>query len=95
MAEIAKPETDIKIAEQILDEVLKTSVLVVHNDDHNTFDHVIECLVDVCAMGYEQAEQCTLIIHFKGKYGVREGKLEDLKPLKDALVDRGLSATIE
>ncbi len=69
--------------------------LILHNDDFNTFDWVIECLVDICKHSYEQAEQCSLLVHFKGKCAVKEGEEEKLKPLKDGLTDRGLSATIE
>ena len=69
--------------------------LVLHNDDHNSFDWVIECLVDICQHSYEQAEQCSLLVHYKGKCAVKEGIEERLKPLKDGLSDRGLSATIE
>jgi len=69
--------------------------LVVHNDDHNTFDWVIECLVKVLKHTTVQAEQLSYIIHFKGKATVKSGTKKELKPLKDALVDKGLSAVIE
>lgn len=69
--------------------------LVVHNDEVNTFDWVIECLVEVCKHSYEQAEQCSLIIHFKGRYGVKSGPINTLKPMKNSLSERGLSVTIE
>lgn len=71
------------------------SELVVYNDDFNTFDWVIECFVDVLAHSEEQAEQLSLIIHFTGKATVKTAPLEVLRPLKDALVERGLSAVIE
>lgn len=69
--------------------------LVVHNDDVNTFDWVIESLVAVCKHTVEQATQCSMFIHFKGKYAVRHGSEEELIPMKDALLDRGISATVE
>ncbi|ANH80667.1 Clp protease ClpS [Niabella ginsenosidivorans] len=69
--------------------------LVVWNDDVNTFDWVIETLMEVCGHTYEQAEQCSLFIHFKGKYAVKEGMYEDLEPMCTAILDRGISATIE
>lgn len=69
--------------------------LVVHNDEVNTFDWVIESLVEVCRHTYEQAEQSAMIIHFKGKYTVKSGSRNKLKPMKDALIDRGINATIE
>ncbi|HCK21222.1 MAG TPA: Clp protease ClpS [Bacteroidetes bacterium] len=69
--------------------------LVVHNDEVNTFDWVIESLMDICRHTLEQAEQCALIIHFKGKYAVKNGNDEMLRPMREALVDRGINATIE
>jgi len=90
-----KPSTEVLIANEVLEQVVETSSLVVHNDEINTFDYIIASLMDICDMDIEQAEQCTLIIHYKGKYGVKAGSLNDLKPLKDAFVDRGIGATIE
>lgn len=69
--------------------------LVVYNDDFNTFDWVIQCFVEVIGHSETQAEQLSLLIHFKGKASVKEGSIETLRPLKQALVDRGLSAVIE
>ena len=69
--------------------------LIVYNDDFNTFDWVIECLMDVLSHSNEQAEQLSLIIHYKGKAAVKTAPLKVLRPLKDALVERGLSAVIE
>ncbi len=69
--------------------------LVVWNDDVNTFDWVIKALVDICGHSPEQAEQCSLIVHFSGKCAVKQGELEEIKPMCEALLDRGISATIE
>ncbi|MBI1305898.1 MAG: ATP-dependent Clp protease adaptor ClpS [Bacteroidetes bacterium] len=69
--------------------------LVVFNDDVNTFDHVIECLMKYCEHTAEQAEQCSLIIHFKGKCAVKHGGPYDLAPICDALCRKGLNAVIE
>ncbi len=69
--------------------------LVVWNDDVNTFEWVIETLVEVCGHTEEQAEQCAYIIHFHGKYAVKNGSYEDLKPQCDAITERGINATIE
>ena len=69
--------------------------LILHNDDVNSFDYVIESLIKICKHSVEQAEQCTYIAHFKGKCDVKKGSLEILKPFKDGLIDRGLNATIE
>jgi ATP-dependent Clp protease adaptor protein ClpS len=69
--------------------------LIVWNDEVNTFQWVIETLVEVCGHNEEQAEQCAMIIHSKGKYAVKEGSYEILKPLCDAITERGIGATIE
>lgn len=69
--------------------------LIVWNDSVNTFDWVIESLVDVCEHSPEQAEQCALIIHHKGKYGVKRGSFDELRPRAEALIDRGIQATVD
>jgi ATP-dependent Clp protease adaptor protein ClpS len=69
--------------------------LILHNDDVHTFDYVIESLIDICEHSTVQAEQCTFIIHYKGKCDVKKGTYEFLKPMKDSLIDRGLNATID
>ena len=69
--------------------------LIVYNDDHNTFDWVIQCFVEICRHNSAQAEQLSYIVHFKGKATGKTGSKKELKPMKDALVDRGLSAVIE
>ncbi len=71
------------------------SHLVVYNDDHNTFDWVIQCFMEVLDHTHAQAEQLSLLIHFKGKATVKTAPRPVLKPKKDALIDRGLSAVIE
>jgi ATP-dependent Clp protease adaptor protein ClpS len=69
--------------------------LIVWNDEVNTFEWVIETLMEVCGHSAEQAEQCAYIIHFHGKYAVKYGSFEELKPQCDAITDRGIGATIE
>ncbi|MCM5527020.1 ATP-dependent Clp protease adaptor ClpS [Parasegetibacter sp. NRK P23] len=69
--------------------------LIVWNDEVNTFEFVIETLMDVCGHSPEQAEQCTILIHFKGKCSVKNGSYDELKPLCDAITDRGIGATVE
>jgi ATP-dependent Clp protease adaptor protein ClpS len=69
--------------------------LVLYNDDHNTFDHVINCLVEYCKHDVYQAEQCAWIVHTKGKCAVKSGEYALLEPLCTALLDKGLSAQIE
>ena len=69
--------------------------LIVWNDDVNTFEWVIVTLVEVCGHSQEQAEQCSYFIHFQGKYAVKEGSYDDLKPMCERITDRGIGATIE
>ncbi|GGA85650.1 ATP-dependent Clp protease adaptor ClpS [Puia dinghuensis] len=69
--------------------------LIVWNDEVNTFEWVIETLMEVCGQTQEQAEQCAMIIHTKGKYAVKRGSYDELKPQCDAITDRGIGATIE
>ena len=69
--------------------------LILHNDEVNTFDFVIESLIEVCEHTTEQAEQCTYLVHYKGKCDVKSGNFKILRPLRHSLVDRGLKATIE
>ena len=71
------------------------ALLVVYNDEVNTFDWVIQCLIEMCNHTFEQSEQLSLLIHFKGKATVKTAPFDDLRPMKDALVERGLSAVIE
>ena len=71
------------------------SKLIVYNDDYNTFEWVIQCFVEICRHNTAQAEQLSYLIHFKGKATVKTGSEKELKPIKEALVDRGLSAVIE
>lgn len=74
---------------------LRDNHLVVYNDDVNTFDFVIDSLIEVCNHERTQAEQCTFLIHYKGKCSVKDGNFSGLRPMCEALLDRGLSATIE
>ncbi|RMF20324.1 MAG: ATP-dependent Clp protease adaptor ClpS [Bacteroidetes bacterium] len=73
----------------------RSAQLIVYNDDVNTFEWVIECFMEVLNHTFEQAEQLSLIIHFKGKATVKTAPLRVLRPKKDALIERGLSAVIE
>jgi ATP-dependent Clp protease adaptor protein ClpS len=69
--------------------------LIVWNDEVNTFDWVIQALIEICGHSQEQAEQCAIIIDSKGKYAVKEGDYDKLKPMCDAITERGINATIE
>jgi ATP-dependent Clp protease adaptor protein ClpS len=78
-------------------EVIETTDLmdlVIFNDDVNTFDHVIQTLMKVCNHTAEQAEQCSLIIHYRGKCTVKNGDFEFLRPMRDAICDAGIDARI-
>ncbi len=79
----------------LLEKVENKKALVLYNDEVNTFDFVIESLVKVCSHDLIQAEQCTFLVHYKGKCAVKTGSFKELKPLCEALLDRGLSANIE
>jgi ATP-dependent Clp protease adaptor protein ClpS len=71
------------------------SDLIVYNDDFNTFDWVIKSLMEVCSHSFDQSEQLSILIHYTGKASVKSGSFSKLKPMKDSLVERGLSAVIE
>ena len=89
-------QTYIEEEVEVLDDIGFTDVkdLVVFNDDYNTFEHVISTLIKVCKHSAEQAEQCTVIIHYKGKCAVKTGSFNELKPMRNAICDRGISAEI-
>ena len=82
-----------KEAEQAQDE--EKRILILHNDDFNTFDFVIESLQDVCGHSREQAEQCALIAHFKGSCDVKRGALSELNQIYEVLTNRFLTVTID
>jgi ATP-dependent Clp protease adaptor protein ClpS len=79
----------------VLDEVDDGYNLVVWNDDVNTFDWVIQTLIEICGHTLEQAEQCALFIHHKGKYAVKKGSYDVLAPLCEAICLRLINATVE
>ncbi|MCC1484452.1 ATP-dependent Clp protease adaptor ClpS [Winogradskyella immobilis] len=85
-----------KVLEDLLveEETIKQNEIVLFNDDVNTFDHVIECLMHACDHTPEQAEQCSIIVHYKGKCTVKTGAYDDLKPRCSKLLQAGLSAEI-
>lgn len=79
----------------VLEDVMTPFSLVVWNDEVNTFEWVIETLIDICGHSTEQAEQCAMIIHTRGKYAVKNGDYDTLKPMCEAITERGIGATIE
>lgn len=90
-------DIDVLIEEEVTDEtgVGDLSQLVVYNDEVNTFEWVIKCFEDVLRHNNQQAEQLSILIHTKGRATVKTATLKELRPKKDALVERGLSAVIE
>ena len=85
-----------KTSEEVLlnEDVLRNNEIVLFNDDVNTFDHVIDTLIYVCEHTPEQAEQCSIIVHYKGKCTVKTGSYDDLEPRCSMLLEAGLSAEI-
>ena len=85
-----------KVQEEVdvLEEVINQNEIVLFNDDVNTFDHVIDSLIEICEHTLEQAEQCAMLVHYKGKCTVKTGEYNDLKPRCSSLLNRGLSAEI-
>ena len=79
----------------LLTSVEEPCTLIVWNDEVNTFQWVIDTLMEICGHSYEQAEQCSYIIHFQGKYAVKKGGYDELKSMCDAITDRGIGATVE
>ena len=90
---LSKEQEDVIVEELTTDG--EQTQLIVLNDDYNTFDWVIECFMEVLNHTSEQSEQLAWIVHTKGRASVKLGTLEELKPYKDALTDRGLNAIIE
>lgn len=78
----------------VLEEVDEENKLVLWNDDVHTFDFVIESLIEICKHTFEQAEQCTILVHYKGKCTVKTGSMETLKPMHKKLLSRGLTSEI-
>ena len=78
----------------VLEAVDVNNEIVLYNDDVNTFDHVIDTLIKVCKHTSEQALQCAILVHYKGKCTVKTGSFEELKPQCSDLLEAGLSAEI-
>ena len=88
-------KTQEQFDEDVLVEEAPIFDLIIYNDDVNTFEHVIKCLVEICEHEEIQAEQCTMLIHYKGRCSVKRADYETLEPICSALLDKGLSAKIE
>jgi ATP-dependent Clp protease adaptor protein ClpS len=85
-----------EVLEEVMEAVETTDVmdLVVFNDDINTFEHVIATLIRVCQHTAEQAEQCTMLIHYKGKCAVKNGTFDFLRPMRESICEAGIDARI-
>ncbi|MEZ4808343.1 MAG: ATP-dependent Clp protease adaptor ClpS [Flavobacteriales bacterium] len=83
------------LLEEVLCETGPIREIILHNDDVNTFDHVIDCLVEICGHDPIQAEQCAWIVHYNGKCSVKRGTFDQLEPRCTSLLQRGLSADIQ
>ena len=92
METLIAPEVETKLDEEI--KKLFNRDLVLYNDDVNTFEHVIECLVKYCDHVPPQAEQCALIVHHNGKCQIKNGTYEELEPIAKALLEEKLSVKI-
>lgn len=90
MNPIWKEEFELLLDEQLVEQY----DLVVFNDDVNTFEHVIETLIKICGHTSEQAEQCTLLIHYKGKCTVKHGSFDELASMRNAICQKGISAEV-
>ncbi len=84
-----------KPTENFNNDIVENKFLILHNDDVHSFEYVTLALIEICEHSFEQATQCTIITHYKGKCDVKKGGIKALKPLKDALIERKLNATID
>ena len=96
MNPLSTPLPHLEEIEVLLEDLMDQEALdlIVFNDDVNTFEHVTQVLVKVCKHSHEQAEQCTMIIHYKGKCAVKKGTIQELKPLCEAIIEAGIQAAI-
>lgn len=91
MSTITRSKTEEKL-EEILS---KPYILMLHNDDFNSFEHVIACLIKYCKHEYEQANQCALLVHYTGKCDVKRGDQDTIKKMYNQLKGAGLTVTME
>ncbi len=90
MSTIEKVQEEVLVEEQ----AVINNEIVLYNDDVNTFDHVIDTLIKVCKHTAEQAEQCAILVHYKGLCTVKTGSYDELEPQCSSLLEAGLSAEI-
>jgi ATP-dependent Clp protease adaptor protein ClpS len=91
LKEVTKLEEEV----DLLDELSESFQVLLYNDEVNTFDWVIECLIRICEHDDLQAEQCAMLVHYKGKAVVKKGALDEMKVICQALCDCELSAVVE
>jgi len=89
-----REDTETEVLVEVEEQKEEIKGLVVYNDDHNTFDHVIETLMKVCEHTSHHAEQCAMIIHYNGKCTVKTGSFDYLAPMRNAICQRGISAEV-
>lgn len=89
------PEEKTRMNRDVRSDMVNEKLLILYNDDIHSFDYVINALIEICRHDYAQAAQCTIITHYKGRCDIKRGGVEILKPMKDALIERELSATID
>ena len=87
--------TEIQVKRMTLEKTVSQHCLVLYNDDVNTFDHVINCLIRICSHELIQAEQCAWRVHHKGRCKVKNGSVKALRAMCEALLENGLTAQIE
>ena len=88
-------KTEIQEKKKILEKTVSWHGLILYNDDVNTFDHVINCLMRICSHELIQAEQCAWLVHQKGRCKVKNGSIKELRAMCEALLENGLTAQIE
>ena len=88
-------DTQTEVLVEIEEQVVADKQIILYNDDFNTFDHVIESLIEFCKHNPIQAEQCAYLVHHTGKCSVKKGAYEELEPICTALLERNLTAEIE
>lgn len=84
-----------KSSDQIEEQMTDKREIILYNDEVNSFDFVIDTLIDVCEHDPLTAEQCTLIAHFNGKCPVKSGDIEELVPMSKEMTNRGLTVSIK
>lgn len=94
ISNMSNTKKKIQDARDVLEKETNQFEVVLFNDEVNTFDYVIDSLIEICDHTLEQAEQCTLLVHYKGKCTVKTGEYNDLKPRCTRLLTQGLSAEI-